>query len=197
MENNTLTHHGILGQKWGVRRYQNKDGSLTEAGKKHQYQVEFTDPDGKRNIATFPGMKRKAAEAHYNNLIEKQKQQKIDGKIKLIDLPEEKIRNQKAGFKSDGVVDDRKQASQNRRNLSDAELKKRIERLQTEKRLKDLTEADLSPGKAAVKEVLANSGKKVATAVVTGATLYAIKSAMTGKFDLSEAASYMTPKPKK
>lgn len=29
-----LTHHGILGQKWGVRRYQNQDGSLTAAGKK-------------------------------------------------------------------------------------------------------------------------------------------------------------------
>lgn len=30
-----LEHHGILGMKWGVRRYQNKDGSLTSAGKKH------------------------------------------------------------------------------------------------------------------------------------------------------------------
>lgn len=29
-----LVHHGILGMKWGVRRYQNKDGSLTSAGKK-------------------------------------------------------------------------------------------------------------------------------------------------------------------
>lgn len=28
-----LTHHGILGQKWGVRRYQNPDGSLTPEGK--------------------------------------------------------------------------------------------------------------------------------------------------------------------
>lgn len=29
-----LYHHGILGMKWGIRRYQNKDGTLTNAGKK-------------------------------------------------------------------------------------------------------------------------------------------------------------------
>lgn len=32
-----LKHHGIIGQKWGVRRYQNKDGSLTEEGKQRQF----------------------------------------------------------------------------------------------------------------------------------------------------------------
>lgn len=34
MNDYTLYHHGILGQKWGVRRYQNYDGTLTTAGKK-------------------------------------------------------------------------------------------------------------------------------------------------------------------
>ena len=30
-----LYHHGIKGQKWGIRRFQNEDGSLTAEGKKH------------------------------------------------------------------------------------------------------------------------------------------------------------------
>lgn len=34
---NELYHHGIKGQQWGVRRYQNEDGTLTEAGKEHYY----------------------------------------------------------------------------------------------------------------------------------------------------------------
>lgn len=29
-----LSHHGILGMKWGVRRYQNADGTLTAKGRK-------------------------------------------------------------------------------------------------------------------------------------------------------------------
>ena len=43
-QENYLSHHGIKGQKWGVRRFQNPDGTLTNAGKKKkakEYQKEF------------------------------------------------------------------------------------------------------------------------------------------------------------
>lgn len=40
MSDNELQHHGILGQKWGIRRYQNDDGTLTEAGKKHYQKLD-------------------------------------------------------------------------------------------------------------------------------------------------------------
>lgn len=33
MNQTVLQHHGILGQKWGIRRYQNEDGSLTPKGR--------------------------------------------------------------------------------------------------------------------------------------------------------------------
>ena len=134
---NYLYHHGIKGQKWGVRRYQNKDGSLTNAGRKRQIKIE-------------------------------NKAQKKE----------------------------RKAAAKNRRTLSDADLKKRIERIKMEKQLKDLTAEDLSPGKKAVSDIMSSAGKKVAATVITGAALYGIKAAMTKHFDVAEAAKYMTPKPK-
>lgn len=45
-----LQHHGIRGQKWGVRRYQNKDGSLTSAGRKRQKRQLSDDAKEAKNL---------------------------------------------------------------------------------------------------------------------------------------------------
>lgn len=39
-----LAHHGIKGQKWGIRRYQNPDGSYTEAGRRRINRASKTAP---------------------------------------------------------------------------------------------------------------------------------------------------------
>ena len=38
-----LYHHGILGQKWGIRRFQNSDGTYTEAGKKRRREDSYSE----------------------------------------------------------------------------------------------------------------------------------------------------------
>lgn len=49
-----LQHHGILGQKWGVRRYQNYDGTLTDAGRKKLAKAESLKEKAKEYKAKVP-----------------------------------------------------------------------------------------------------------------------------------------------
>lgn len=43
MEDCYLEHHGIKGMRWGIRRFQNKDGSLTPAGRKRRASYDLED----------------------------------------------------------------------------------------------------------------------------------------------------------
>lgn len=111
-----LYHYGVIGMKWGVRRYQNPDGSLTAAGRR-RYDVK----------------ERRA------------------------------------------VKKERKKALKNVRTLSDDDIQKRINRLQMEKKMKDLTNDDIAPGRTAFKEALNKAGKVVTVAAMAGGLAYAGK----------------------
>lgn len=100
--------------------------------------------------------------------------------------------------------EDRKSDSKNRRLLSNAELDQKIQRLQKEKQLKDLTDEQLNPGKRIVSSTLTNVGTRVAGTVLAGTALWGIRAAVTKIFDgtpyataAKEALSYIAPKPKR
>ncbi len=65
--NNILSHHGIKGQKWGVRRYQNQNGSLTSRGKSRYYRVSDKD-EKKQKSMSYVTSSKKDIEA-YSNMI--------------------------------------------------------------------------------------------------------------------------------
>lgn len=85
------------------------------------------------------------------------------------------------------------QAVKNRRTLSNDEINKRIERLSKEKKLKELTEDDLRPGRKVAKAIVSQSGQRVVSALLVGAMAYGAKAAMDQKFDKKELREFMTP----
>lgn len=76
-EDNYLTHHGIIGQRWGVRRFQNKDGSLTAEGKERYYN-DKSNKDKKTVIKEEKSASSHSEKEHYDET-----KKKIDTFIKI------------------------------------------------------------------------------------------------------------------
>ena len=127
-----LEHYGIKGMKWGIRRFQNKDGSLTKAGLK-RYSDAASDVASKVGEAVAKGGKKlgetagKAAQAAKEKISEKHAQRKEEKRIeKLMSKPirklteEERIERMDRKMKEKALLD----LEKNVRNLDEAAMTK-------------------------------------------------------------------------
>ena len=141
MYSDELSHHGILGQRWGIRRYQKKDGSLTPAGLK-RYGSEANFKKIQRAEATA---KKEAEKAKYRARTEAEIA-KINKKYKINkpDAKKEEAKAKEGSFKP-------KAKSIN--EMTDDEIRARINRIQLENQLKSLTPVQQTKGQKFVKMV--------------------------------------------
>lgn len=154
---NELYHHGIRGQRWGIRRYQNKDGTLTE--------------EGKRRANEMAGEYARLTGSSIRRLTRSSKSSKSS-------TPEQHKEPEPTKTKSLSEMSDKE--------LSDALNRMRNEEAykDLEKKRK---EANTSAGKKFVKETMSKAGSAVAVATATAIMSLAInavvKKASKGKVE--------------
>ena len=141
MYSDELSHHGILGQRWGIRRYQKKDGSLTPAGlKRYGSEANF------KKIQRAEAKAQKEAEKAKYRAKTEAEIAKINKKYK-INKPDEKKEETKAKEGSS------KSKAKSINEMTDDEIRARINRIQLENQLKSLTPVQQTKGQKFVKMV--------------------------------------------
>lgn len=148
-----LEHHGTKGMHWGIRRFQNKDGSLTAAGKKRRAN-EQADAKVKRiETRTANKIKKMKEEAKINRKVNKA-QEKADAKLAKA--------QEKYGPKKKGSTDDPDQKPKALKDMTNAEIQERIDRIRLEQTLASLTPQQKSKGKEFADTMVNNVIKPVA-----------------------------------
>lgn len=202
-----LYHYGIKGQKWGVRRYQNKDGSLTPAGKKRR-----SSSDEVRNMSTDElrqKVRRLNNEQRYIDLTKSssssisktadgiERASRIGGDANKIyksmngeNNPYSKVANQgidamsrtaRLTKKIDSNVrskNDTAKALKKLETMSDADLAKEVDRLDLEQQYSRLSNSKIRRGKTSVNEVLDIAGDIVGIGASAVAIAVGIKKLM-------------------
>lgn len=156
MENNSLQHHGILGQKWGIRRFQNKDGSLTSAGKKHRDRYERAADASERDADDL---------RKHGYIKEAEAVQRVADK--------NRAKSKTANNQSDNHADYNKAHDKSKKvsSMSNAELKEINKRLNMEQEYKRLSSNDIKTGKDYMNSVI-KAGTRLATVTSTALTIY-------------------------
>lgn len=164
-----LTHWGIRGMKWGVRRYQNKDGTLTTAGKKR-----YADEMEKLKEEAKVVKNRKATQAKLDKLaakrkaIEDEKEALGDKKPKLKTSKLEETLKKKEGEDGNGAAGG-KTGKKSMKDMSDEELMIALNRARMEDQYSQLRPDAPPPAKQsfmksmvdnAVKPALINAGRQ-------------------------------------